>query len=221
MTRSLSFELGDDAPKRNRSEDRLDHAGFARRVARVIASVDAADGYVLGLHGAWGSGKVHDHELRSRVRGGEQPQRGSVRSGRGRRVPALADHRTPGSNRGLPSRPVREAGRGGRGIPVAAAGRESEGLDHEGGGQGLDRGDRQGLPPVWHRAAWVTSPRRGLNAAVSALSSPSLQAAHRSMIERLRELDRRVLVTIDDIDRLEAGENQNGDADGEEPRQAT
>lgn len=57
MARHTGFQMGDDAPKFTRSEDRLGHAGFAERVANVISNVDATNGYVLGLHGAWGSGK--------------------------------------------------------------------------------------------------------------------------------------------------------------------
>ena len=47
MTEHFNYELGDDAPKSKRSEDRLGHAPFADRVARVITSVDASNGYVI------------------------------------------------------------------------------------------------------------------------------------------------------------------------------
>jgi predicted KAP-like P-loop ATPase len=51
-------ELGDDLPKVNPwTEDRLGFAPFAERLARVIRTLRAGNGYVIGLHGEWGSGK--------------------------------------------------------------------------------------------------------------------------------------------------------------------
>lgn len=57
MPERFKYGLSDDAPKSTRSEDQLGHASFAERVASVIETVDAPNGYVLGLHGSWGSGK--------------------------------------------------------------------------------------------------------------------------------------------------------------------
>ncbi|BBO06577.1 NTPase [Bradyrhizobium ottawaense] len=49
---------GDDAPKNNPwQEDRLGFKPFTERLARVILSLEAPTGYVVGLHGEWGSGK--------------------------------------------------------------------------------------------------------------------------------------------------------------------
>jgi predicted KAP-like P-loop ATPase len=51
-------QFSDDAPKTNPwSEDRLGYRPFAERVANMILNLDAPKGYVIGLHGAWGSGK--------------------------------------------------------------------------------------------------------------------------------------------------------------------
>lgn len=50
--------FGDDLPKKNPwREDRLGVATFADRISRVIQKYRAPNGYVIGLHGAWGSGK--------------------------------------------------------------------------------------------------------------------------------------------------------------------
>ena len=50
--------LGDDVPKENPwQDDRLGYAPFAQGIARVIISQTAPNGYVIGLHGQWGSGK--------------------------------------------------------------------------------------------------------------------------------------------------------------------
>jgi len=52
------FVLGDDLPKQNPwRDDRLGHAPFALRIARTIISMEAPHGYVIGLHGQWDSGK--------------------------------------------------------------------------------------------------------------------------------------------------------------------
>ncbi|MCR9281085.1 MAG: KAP family NTPase [Rhodobacteraceae bacterium] len=50
--------LGDDRPKENPwTDDRLNYAPFAARIAKVVISLAAPNGYVIGLHGRWGSGK--------------------------------------------------------------------------------------------------------------------------------------------------------------------
>ncbi len=51
-------DYSDDAPKINPwKEDKLGFNQFAKRLSSVIASMRAPNGYVIGLHGAWGSGK--------------------------------------------------------------------------------------------------------------------------------------------------------------------
>lgn len=47
-----------DAPIVDPKEDRLQRAGFAKQVAASILSVDATSGFVFGLNGTWGSGKT-------------------------------------------------------------------------------------------------------------------------------------------------------------------
>jgi len=50
--------FGDDLPKKDPwREDRLGVASFAERISKVIQQNRAPNGYVIGLHGAWGSGK--------------------------------------------------------------------------------------------------------------------------------------------------------------------
>ncbi|MBE7157951.1 MAG: hypothetical protein INR62_05880 [Rhodospirillales bacterium] len=51
-------QFSDDNPKENPwTEDRLGFAPFAKRLADSILEVDAPNGYVISLQGAWGSGK--------------------------------------------------------------------------------------------------------------------------------------------------------------------
>jgi predicted KAP-like P-loop ATPase len=53
------YILGDDQPKKNPwQDDRLGYAPFAERLANVIINMNIPNGYVIGLHGRWGSGKT-------------------------------------------------------------------------------------------------------------------------------------------------------------------
>lgn len=53
------FTLQDDLPKEDPwQDDRLGFAPFTERLSKVIGSLDAPNGYVIGLHGEWGSGKT-------------------------------------------------------------------------------------------------------------------------------------------------------------------
>jgi len=47
-----------DVPGIDPDEDRLDRRRFAAHLARTIQRVDATHGFVLGLHGSWGAGKT-------------------------------------------------------------------------------------------------------------------------------------------------------------------
>ena len=57
MTNGPPFALGDDAPKTVLSEDELNYSPFAKQITQAVISLNAPNGYVIGLHGAWGSGK--------------------------------------------------------------------------------------------------------------------------------------------------------------------
>ena len=48
----------DDSPKTNPwTEDDLGYAPFAQRLAEALVKIKVPKGYVVGLHGRWGSGK--------------------------------------------------------------------------------------------------------------------------------------------------------------------
>ena len=50
--------FSDDAPKTNPwQHDALGYRGFADRLAAALVGIQAPNGYVVGLHGPWGSGK--------------------------------------------------------------------------------------------------------------------------------------------------------------------
>lgn len=58
MTDDLNRKFADDHPKRALEDDRLGYAPFAERLTRFVINLDAPNGYVVGLHGIWGSGKT-------------------------------------------------------------------------------------------------------------------------------------------------------------------
>lgn len=54
-----NYTPSDDLPKQNPwRHDRLGYAPFAKRLAQVVLSLKAPEGYVIGMHGEWGSGKT-------------------------------------------------------------------------------------------------------------------------------------------------------------------
>lgn len=58
MTKDSMSSLYDDSPRSDpETEDELGYKRFAERVAEALAGIDAPNGYVIGLHGRWGSGK--------------------------------------------------------------------------------------------------------------------------------------------------------------------
>ncbi|WP_164753780.1 MULTISPECIES: P-loop NTPase fold protein [unclassified Mesorhizobium] len=58
MSNEQKYSLGDDLPKDNPwQDDLLGYAPFAKMLFNAIRDLDAPNGYVIGLHGRWGSGK--------------------------------------------------------------------------------------------------------------------------------------------------------------------
>jgi predicted KAP-like P-loop ATPase len=53
-----AFRLSGDRPKERIADDRLGYASFARAFARSIAELAPTDGIVLAINGPWGSGKT-------------------------------------------------------------------------------------------------------------------------------------------------------------------
>ena len=200
MARHTGFQMGDDAPKFTRSEDRLGHAGFAERVANVISNVDATNGYVLGLHGAWGSGKsttlnfvvecIREHnelatenpllhvDFRPWLITGHQDLIGAF-------LKVLSESVADGKSR--------RKGWLRKGAQMAEA-------------TGVTGAIATAASALASPAAGIAA-KKGLDTLVSRfLTSPSLQAAHAEMTQQLREMGKRILVTVDDIDRLQTAE---------------
>lgn len=58
MTTEEKYTFRDDLPKMNPwQDDRLGYKPFCERLAKIIINLNAPNGYVIGLHGQWGSGK--------------------------------------------------------------------------------------------------------------------------------------------------------------------
>jgi len=58
MTTVYNFELGADKPLTNPKDDQLGYASFARHLAESICNMSPVEGLVLAIYGPWGSGKT-------------------------------------------------------------------------------------------------------------------------------------------------------------------
>lgn len=203
--------FSDDLPKSNPwEEDRFDVAPLAKRLARVIYTLHAPNGYVIGLHGQWGSGKSTllnfvSAYLRKQNEGAASPIeeiriidfRPWTVSGHNDLIAAffkvLAENFGP------------REGRCRRMFRKVAA---------------WLRGSTDNLIDAAATVAVVVDPSAGFASKLASnlakrpmsnlidrfLEEPSLQAAYEMLRKQLAESDIRFLITIDDIDRLEADE---------------
>lgn len=197
--------LGDDLPKKNPwVQDRLNYAPFAARIAKVITSLTAPNGYVIGIHGQWGTGKStainfilayldkHNAEY-------EDDQvihidfRPWIVSGHQDLIAAffkiLSERLGPKDSKWI--RFWRRTLRFMHGTTdnlVDAAATVALTVDPTGTAAGFG----------------ANVAKKSVNALLDRfLDDPSLQAAYESLKEQLGRSDKRFLVTIDDIDRLE------------------
>lgn len=197
--------LGDDLPKQNPwVHDRLNYAPFAARIAKVITSLTAPNGYVIGIHGQWGTGKstainftlayLNKHNAEN-----EDDQvihidfRPWIVSGHQDLIAAffkiLSERLGPKDNKWV--RFWRRTFRFMHGTTdnlVDAAATVALTVDPTGTAAGYG----------------ANVAKKSVNALLGRfLEDPSLQAAYESLKEQLGRSDKRFLVTIDDIDRLE------------------
>jgi predicted KAP-like P-loop ATPase len=200
------FVLGDDLPKQNPwQDDRLGHAPFALRIARTIISMEAPHGYVIGLHGQWGSGKssVLNFVLAVLNKHNQENSEDQVThidfrpwliSGHQDLIFAffkiLAEALGPIENRLI------------RGLKQSAK---------------IVNGTTDRLVDAVATVALTVDPtagpasniagefaKKGVKSLIGRfLEDPSLQAAYEKLRSELKATKRRFLVTIDDIDRLE------------------
>lgn len=197
--------LGDDLPKDNPwRDDKLNYAPFAARIAKVIISLTAPNGYVIGLHGQWGSGKstvinfilAHlkkhnaEHELDQVIHIDFRPW---IVSGHQDLITAffkiLSERLGPKECKW--DRYKRRALNFLHGTTdnlVDAAATVALSVDPTGAAAGFG----------------ANLAKKSVNALLGRfLEDPSLQAAYESLKDQLGRSGKRFLVTIDDIDRLE------------------
>lgn len=58
MTTSATADVANDRPVMSKQEDRLNRAAFAERIAGMLSSLPDGAGVVVGIHGPWGDGKT-------------------------------------------------------------------------------------------------------------------------------------------------------------------
>lgn len=203
-------KFGDDLPKKNPwEEDRLGVASFAERISAVIQRCQAPNGYVIGLHGAWGSGKstilnfvtaylakfnqsaddtakITVIDFRPWIVSGHQDLIGAF-------FKLLAE--SLGPQEGWWKRrwkwTIRIFGFGSDKLIDAATALAVA-----------------TVPPVAIASGAISAvTKRSLSSMIDRyLKEPSLQVAHQRLVNQLKESGRRLLVLIDDLDRLESSE---------------
>ncbi|WP_165419073.1 KAP family P-loop NTPase fold protein [Rhizobium leguminosarum] len=203
------YKLGEDIPKENPwRDDRLGAAPFAKRIAATILSIDAPNGYVIGLHGKWGSGKssvlnfvlavVNKHNQETET---DQITHIDFRpwlvSGHQDLIVAffkiLSEALGP-KEKGVEGFLKRSAKAldGTTDSLVNAAATVALTVDPTGGSVSGFAGDLA---------------KKGVKSLIGRfLEDPSLQAAYERLKAELKASKRRFLVTVDDIDRLEPGD---------------
>lgn len=58
MTTTQATDFSNDRPLTNREHDRLNRAAFAARIASVLRELPKGSGLIIGIHGPWGDGKT-------------------------------------------------------------------------------------------------------------------------------------------------------------------
>lgn len=211
MTDKDLYTLGDDLPKVNPwQDDRLGYAPFAKRLARVIRALRVPNGYVVGLHGEWGSGKstalnfVHEYLKKHNVEAENEKDRICLIDFRpwiisGHQDLVAAFFKVLSESIGTRPRPVsRVVNR------IVRIGKVTA----------------DPLLDAMATVALVIDPSGGTaSKAVTSvakksvggmidrfLTEPSLQKAHENLKNELANSGKRFLVTIDDLDRLQDDE---------------
>ncbi|MBO9429612.1 P-loop NTPase fold protein [Sulfitobacter sp. R18_1] len=203
--------LSNDVPKKNPwREDVLGFSGFAKRLSQTILSISSPDGFVVGLCGSWGSGKTTALNFtKAYLRKHNQELKGQsvpvtvvdfepwLFSGRTDLISAffqvLAEH--------LPDDETKAKKLG------TSLGRfAKENTDSLAGlvaAVGLTVDPTAGLLS----GAATNMGKRSLDASLDRwLSTPSLQTTYAQLVERLKAEKRRIVIVIDDLDRLSSDE---------------
>lgn len=199
--------FSDDTPKKNPwTQDLLGYRGFSERLTKVLAGIEAPLGFVIGLHGSWGSGKsttLNFIEALMKKRSEEEIEGYSnlhlirfepwIVSGHQDLVAAFFKILSEKLADGFTAREKRRR-RAGRAIKVSldpvvdAAATLGATIDHTGG--------------LASRGAASLTKKTISDAVERWLAEPSLQSTYEKLVERLATGKQRFIVMIDDIDRL-------------------
>lgn len=204
-----TFSFADDVPRHDPwNEDDFGYRPFAQRLADVLWDLSVPNGYVIGLHGTWGSGKTTAlnfiaHFLNVKNRANPKHAIQIVRfspwmfSGQQDLISAffrlLAEALKDG---GETVRKVRTVARKTAKATVDPTVRAAVTL-----------AATANPPDAAAIRAGGALAKTALEQTIDAwLGEPTLQAAYQDLVKRLRKGKRRFVVFIDDIDRLEPGE---------------
>lgn len=203
MERSLKF--GDDAPKKLVRDDLLNYAPFAQRIADAIVGLDAPSGYVIGLHGRWGSGKstvlnfVAEHLDQHNAKNNQS----RITKIEFRPWLITGDHDLIAAYFKVLSEALRDNAkkrwwhRDSLRFPWKD---KSRLLVDALAKVGAIVPDPSGITQIITQAAISANAVNQLSERMQ--KSPSLQKAYQELHDKLRDSDRRFLILIDDIDRL-------------------
>ena len=199
--------FGDDIPKEELDDDKLDVAPLARKVAGFIRNLDHPhNGYVLGLHGPWGSGKstflnfvikclgtttdgstsdedkIRIVEFKPWIVAGHQDLLAAF-------IKVLSESAFPQTKAKKFFRFMARSADGKTGEVIDAIAKVAVALDSTLAGGMLTN-------------ATKLAKASAAKLLEKYLEEPSLQAAHKTLKEKLKDSGIRIFVTIDDIDRL-------------------
>ena len=211
MTNSPQNIFGDDHPKENPwRHDKLGYSKFAKKISDVILNTHSKNGFVIGLHGKWGSGKSTtlnfiEAFLNKHNQETEDPQRKLIIikfrpwiiSGHQDLTAAffklLSEHLEPNDrNHAKRFRKLLRFFRGSSGGLVDTAASIALALAPSYG--------------VLSKGVGAIAKKPFDNMIERFLAEPALQTAYESLAKQLKEKKLRFLVTIDDLDRLEEAE---------------
>lgn len=209
----------DDTPRTDpESQDELGYRRFARSVAGALAGIHAPKGYVVGIHGPWGSGKstvlnfvdFYLKELaKERSTGAEDILRIDFRpwivSGHDDLVGAFFRllrekiEEREGQQKGVKARIARGAAKLGRWLKRRLRSGDADTAIDTIAKIGLIVDGTGGLAT----AAGTVAAKRSFGAAVNKwLEEPALQQVYDRLVSQLAGRPGKILVSIDDIDRL-------------------
>lgn len=199
--------LGDDTPKSNPwQEDRLGFAPFAKGIARVLTERRFPSGYVVGVHGRWGTGKstMLNFVLANVDKYNQENENRRIEHIAFRPWMISGHHDLIAgffkvlSETLLPPGRMKAAKRW-----VSAASNATDGIVDAAATMALVIDPTAGVASGAVREV----AKKGIRSAIDRfLEEPSLQAAYEKLKSSLKDSDKRILVTIDDIDRLDPSE---------------